>query len=192
MLFGVGPDGRVSGQHVSERTLERLAQSLDDVRPRPSYTLQQIEIGGDREVLAIIVDRGTDRPYRHRGIAYIRVGAVTQALTEERAQQITVETRHGSNRWETERSPLSIDALDEAEIVGAVRDGISLGRIPVDASMDPSEVLRRFDLVVDDKLTNAAVALFGRRDSIGASYTQCQIRLGRPARSPGESPLSGC
>lgn len=68
VLFGVAHDGRIPGQQVSERTLERLAQSLDDVRPHPSYTLQQVLIERDREVLAITVDRGADRPYRHRGV----------------------------------------------------------------------------------------------------------------------------
>jgi ATP-dependent DNA helicase RecG len=179
VLFGVAPDGRVSGQQVSERTLERLTQSLDDVRPHPSYTLQQIVVDGDREVLAIVVDRGADRPYRHRGVGYMRVGAVTQALSEERAQQITVEARHGSTRWETEISQLSMDVLDNAEIVRAVRDGVALGRIPPDASTDIVEVLQRFNLLENGQLTNAAVALFGRRDEIGSSYAQCQIRLGR-------------
>ena len=145
VLFGVAPDGRVPGQQVSERTLERLAQALDDIRPQPSYTLQQVLIDGDRKVLAIAVDRGTDRPYRHRGVAYIRVGAVTKALSEECAQQITVETRHASNRWETEVSPLTIDMLDEVEIVAAVRDGVQLGRIPplaTGGSTQPANALR--------------------------------------------------
>lgn len=179
VLFGVGPDGSIPGQQVSERTLERLAQSLDDIRPHPPYTLQQLVIEGDREVLAIIIDRGADRPYRHRGVAYIRVGAVTQALTEERAQQITVETRHGSNRWETEISPLTIKALDETEVARAVRDGVLLGRIPSDASTDTIDALQRFNLLDGGRLTNATVALFAHRDAAGASYAQCQIRLGR-------------
>jgi ATP-dependent DNA helicase RecG len=179
VLFGVAPDGRVPGQQVSERTLERLTQSLDDIRPHPSYTLQQVLIEGDREVLAVTVDRGADRPYRHRGVAFIRVGAVTQALSEERAQQITIEARHGSDRWETDVSTLTIDMLDDTEITRAVRDGVLLGRIPPDAPSDVVDVLQRFNLLDEGRLTNAAVALFARRDSAGSSYAQCQIRLGR-------------
>jgi ATP-dependent DNA helicase RecG len=179
VLFGIEPSGRVVGQQVSERTLERLAQSFDDIRPHPSYTVRHLDVGAAREVLAITVDRGADRPYRHRGVAYIRVGAVTQPLSEERAQQITIETRHGSKRWETEASAVGLDALDDTEIVRTVRDGISLGRIPPDSSTDPGDALQRFDLVADGGLTNAAVALFGGRDAVGAAYSQCQIRLGR-------------
>lgn len=180
MLFGVAPDGHIPGQQVSGRTLERLAQSLDDVRPHPSYTMQQVEIEGDRVVVAITVDRGADRPYRHRGTAFIRVGAVTQALSEERAQQITVETRHASNRWETEISQLPITALDEVEIARAVREGVALGRIPRDASTELVDVLQSFNLLDDaGRLSNAAVALFAQRDAAGPSYSQCQIRLGR-------------
>ena len=190
VLFGVAPDGRIPGQQVSERTLERLAQSLDDIRPHPSYTLQQVLLDGDREVLAITVDRGADRPYRHRGVAFIRVGAVTQALSEERAQQITVETRHTSNRWETEVSPLTINVLDDAEIVAAVRDGVLLGRIPPDASTDVVDVLHRFNLLDNGQLTSAAVALFVRRDTAGASYAQCHIRLGRFLGTDRLAPMS--
>jgi ATP-dependent DNA helicase RecG len=179
VLFGVAPDGRILGQQVSERTLERRAQSLDDIRPHPSYRLCNVVIDGDREILAIIVDRGADRPYRHRGVAYIRDGAVTQALSEERAQQITVETRHGANRWETEVSSLTVEALDDTEIARAVREGVALGRIPSDASTNTADALQRFNLLNDAKLTNAAVALFARRDETGGSFTQCQIRLGR-------------
>lgn len=179
VLFGVAPDGRVPGQQVSERTLERLAQSLDDVRPHES-TMQEVVIEGDREVVAITVDRGADRPYRHRGVAFIRVGAVTQVLSEERAQQITVETRHASNRWETEISQLPVTVLDELEIARAIREGVALGRVPPDASTELVDVLKSFNLLDDaGRLSNAAVALFAQRDATGPSYSQCQIRLGR-------------
>ncbi len=164
VLFGVDTDGTPVGQQVSVRTMERLVQSLAEIRPHPPYTVQRCVIDADREVLAVIVERGADRPYRFRGRAYVRSGAVTEALTEERAQQITVETRHAGNRWELEPASVGRAVLDEAEIAAAVRDGIALGRIPPDAATDLDGALQGFNLLTDDgEITNAAVALFGRR-----------------------------
>lgn len=54
VLFGVEPDGRVAGQHVSGRTVEDLAQELREIDPpsfpdRPSVEAVLIQKGRLKE-----------------------------------------------------------------------------------------------------------------------------------------------
>ncbi len=55
VLFGVVKAGSIVGQHVSDRTLEEIAQELKEIDPPIFPTVDRIEIGDGREVIAISV-----------------------------------------------------------------------------------------------------------------------------------------
>lgn len=47
-LFGVEADGRLSGQQVSGRTIEEIAQEIQELDPPAFPTIDRIEVGGER------------------------------------------------------------------------------------------------------------------------------------------------
>ena len=73
VLFGITPKGDVVGQQVSERTVEELSQEVRQIEPRVAATIARIGVTGDHEVLMICVGRGSARPYRYRGDAFLRI-----------------------------------------------------------------------------------------------------------------------
>ena len=74
-------------------------------------------------------------------------------------------------------SDLEITDLDENAILGAVREGIRNGRLPETTIREEIPIiLKKFGLLHDGKLNNAAAVLFGK-DLYG--YPQCLVRMAR-------------
>ena len=55
VLFGVTPEGRVAGQHVSERTLEEVSAELARIDPPAFPAIERIPVDEGREVVAVSV-----------------------------------------------------------------------------------------------------------------------------------------
>ncbi len=58
VLIGVGANGRLLGQQVSDSTLREVAAILEKIGPFPRVSLDRIPLGGGREVLSLSVPAG--------------------------------------------------------------------------------------------------------------------------------------
>jgi ATP-dependent DNA helicase RecG len=180
LLFGVTPDGRVVGQEVRESTLEKLYEALRAFDPEVTPAIETVKVAPGRHVIVVTVRQGRYRPYRYRGTAYKRVGAVTAEMgREEYQQRLFLDQMHTSDRWEIEPATLGLDDLDQEEVVQTLEDAVARGRVGDPFSRDPTAVLRGLGLVKNGLIINAAVALFGRADRLLPDYPQCLVKLAR-------------
>lgn len=74
VLFGVERDGSITGQQVSERTLEEVSVEIQRIDPPTFPEIERVRISADLEVVAVHVTRGVSPPYQYRGVSYRRVG----------------------------------------------------------------------------------------------------------------------
>ena len=72
VLFGVAPYGRITGQQVSDRTIEELVQEIRQIEPTVFPQIDRIEISQDRQVISLQVSSGPNRPYSYKGQAWKR------------------------------------------------------------------------------------------------------------------------
>lgn len=180
VLFGVEADGRVAGQHVSDRTLEDLAQEITQIEPPVFPGIERIPVADGREVLAVSVPQGQSRPYSHRGVAYKRVGNVNARLSRDEYNRMLLDSLHADRRWENEPAEgWAVADLDGAEIVRTVEEAVRRGRAEDPATRDPVELLRGLGLLREGKLLRAAVVLFGREDQLELRAPQCLLRVAR-------------
>jgi ATP-dependent DNA helicase RecG len=179
VLFGVSPDGRVVGQQVTDQTLEKLHAALVPFDPEITPTIERVEIGESREVIVVAVQQGRYRPYRYKGVAYKRIGAVTAEMSREEYERLFLEQLHTSDRWETEPATLTLDDLDHAEIGRALDDAVRRGRVSEPLSRDPLDLLRGLGLVKGGGILNAGAVLFARSDRLLPDYPQCLVKLAR-------------
>ena len=180
VLFGVEPGGRVIGQLVRERTVERLSAELSEVDPPAFPSIDRVTVSDEREVLVVTVSVGHQQPYTHRGKAWRRVGNTNRAMSREESHRVLLERLHGQFRWENEPVPdWTVDDLDRTEIVRTLDSAIRHGRAEDPGTRDPTELLRGFGLIRGDRLLRAAVVLFGRSERVGAEYPQCMLRVAR-------------
>ena len=129
VLIGVTKEGAITGQQVSDGTIERLAQELQNIDPPVFPTIDPVAVGNGMTVLTIRVSRGGMRPYRHKNDAYLRVGNTTRSMTQEEYNQILLERMHSEERWENQpASGWSIDDLDLGELRRTVLESIRMSR----------------------------------------------------------------
>lgn len=181
VLFGVTDDGEVRGQDVTSSSLEDVANELRQIEPRALLEPETVAVGHAREVIVVRVPGGlVGGPYTYRGRPYQREGPTTVPMPQQQYQRLLVERTHPANRWEIQPAHgLTIDDLDHAEITRTLDEAIRRGRLDEPGTRRPEEILRGFGMVRDGRLVNAAVALFGRSQSLRPHYPQCILRMAR-------------
>lgn len=180
VLFGVDTQGRILGQDVTDKTVQDVVQELSHLDPPAFPTIERIPLGSGRDVLAVLVERGSRRPYVFKGKAYRRVGTTNVEMSREGYNQMLLEQLHSTSRWENEpASGWTVADLDDTEIVRTLDEAIRRGRAEDPGTRDPSEILRGFGLLRDGQILRAAVVLFAKPDRLLPDFPQCLLRVAR-------------
>ena len=180
VLFGVQQNRRVSGQIVSDRTIEQLSSALSEIDPPAFPTIDQVPVRDELRVVVVTVSVGQHQPYSHRGRALRRVGNTNRTMSRDEYHRVLLERLHGQHRWENEPVPdWTIDDLDASEITRTIDEAIRRRRAEDPGTRDSAALLRGFGLIHGDRLLRAAVVLFGRSERMGGEYPQCLLRVAR-------------
>lgn len=179
ILYGVKDDGKIIGQTVSDSTKRSIAEAVNRIEPFVDLEITYVAIPGtEKYVIVIFVEEQRFmRPFTYKGRAYQRIESTTTVMPQERYNHLLME-RGGKYGWEAMINPdLKIADLDENAILGAVREGIRNGRLPETTIREEIPViLKKFRLLNEGKLNNAAAVLFGKELY---DYPQCLLRMAR-------------
>ena len=181
VLFGVTPGGKISGQQVSDRTIEEVSAEVAEIDPPVFPTIAQRHVDGGKSVVSVSTGRGISVPYMYRGSAYRRVGNTNLKMSADEYNRVLFERMHGQRRWENEPAEgWSVADLDEEEIMVTVRESIRQNRLSEPSALDIENLLTGLNLMRDGVLLRAAVVLFGKRERMGpATMPQCLLRVAR-------------
>lgn len=179
VLIGVGSDGKLTGQHISDNTLREAATMLSKLDPPNMIEMNRFPLKDNKEILIFLAHPNKSlRPFTFDGKAYQRVGSTTSIMPQQTYQRLLLDKLHANRRWESETARGSqISDLDTEEILRTVRLGIQAGRIPENIGDNIPSILDRLELRKNGEILNAAVILFGTKFLV--DYPQCQIRLAR-------------
>jgi len=97
----------------------------------------------------------------------------------EYLQQLTISNANDNQPWERQTvNDVSLDDLDINEILSTIREGAINNRIPENyVTGDPWQALIHLGLIEKNKITNAALILFGKEPD--KKHPQCLLRLAR-------------
>lgn len=180
VLFGIDPDTRILGQMVSDRTIEEVAQEIKDIDPPVFPSIERIDVSSGRQVIAVTVSQGSNRPYSYKGRAYGRVGNTSPELSREEYHRMLLERLHGERRWENEPAVgWTVADLDGAEVVRTLEEAIRRGRADDPGVRDVAEILRGLGLMRDGQLLRAAIVLFGLSQRLESEMAQCLLRVAK-------------
>lgn len=179
ILYGVKDDGRIIGQAISDSTKRSIAEAINRIEPFVDLEVSYTTIPDtEKYVITIFAEKQHFmRPFTYKGRAYQRIESTTTVMPQERYNHLLLE-RGGKYGWEAMINPdLKIADLDENAIIGAVREGIRNGRLPETTIREEiSIILKKFRLLNDGRLNNAAAVLFGKELY---DYPQCLLRMAR-------------
>lgn len=172
--IGVEPTGRVCGVELGKGTLEDLANKIaQGTSPRVTPSISSVS--RDRKTVVIVsVPESTPKPVYAFDRPYRRAGKTNQRLFQDETMRLFMSSRGVT--WD--QSTLTDATVEEDIDPALVRRFLFAARserrwdVPDETAVD--RVLRQLRLLHGDKLTVAAVLLFGRNPQ--RLLTQAMVR----------------
>ncbi len=182
-IIGVNQHGKMVGQKVTDNTQQEIAKEIAKIEPLPSsLNIEYVTLieQKDHKIIVASIDRGDAIPYTYNGRAFYRNQSSTMRMPQSRYAQLLMErSMQSDNTWETQLvEGATIDDLDHEEIRRTIRIATNINRLSTGALNESIEnILIKLELMKENKLTNAAMALFAK--SFTFNFTQCLIKLAR-------------
>jgi ATP-dependent DNA helicase RecG len=180
VLFGVTDKGELRGQDINANTMETISAELGRIDPPAFPDIETVTLENGKSVIALRVPGGGG-VYTYDGRPYIRTGPTTRVMPREEYERRLMDRMHSTRRWENEpvAKGVSIKDLDEEDIQITLQSAIDAGRMDRPRKTDTKSILTGLGLIVDGKLTNAAVVLYGKAGKLESIYPQYSIRVAR-------------
>jgi ATP-dependent DNA helicase RecG len=179
VFLGVKNDGRLVGQMVSDATRQEIANELRKFEPPVSIEISYVPIAGEKFVIAMEASSGEHIPYIYDGRPYYRLESSTSVMPQHLYEQLLVKRGQLNHSWERFIADgYTLEDLDHDLIINTIHKSVKEKRlVKVAMQEDVSTVLQNLNLMKNGSITNAAIALFGKK--FLPDYPQCQIKMAR-------------
>lgn len=176
VYFGIDEGREIIGQEVSDQTLRSISQKIRQrIKPEVSPEIKAMEIKG-KKIIEVKIKEGNNKPYYLDGVAYKRTGTENPAISPDELERIILGKR--KRYWDSEICEnASVNDIDEEKVKWFLRKAKAERNFDVEPETPVKEALERLELVKNEKLTNAAVLLFGRNPQ--KYFLQAETRCAR-------------
>jgi len=170
LILGVTDNKEVVGIDLSNGKQEAIINKTIDllgIQPEIKVLTQD-----DKKIMVITVQKFSN-PIPFKGKYYKRVGNTTREMHREELKKMLLK----EVSWDNLTGDYSIDEIDEETVRHFIKLANSKKRIPiVDEDESVESILERLDLIIDGKLTNASILLFGKNPQ--KYFISATIRVG--------------
>lgn len=185
LYFGINDDGKVVGQDISDRTIQKVSTSiLTSIEPRVYPNIYEDTIS-DKTVLIVDVKNGPDRPYFYKGKSYKRVGTSNAYLSRYEVEKALYERDNPKYRYEKTTIKEYKGVLDRKTINWFLKKAKEERSLPVDEDDKQNDILKKLNLSTDGQLNLAGLVCFGKEIQryVPETLVKCAIFDGLEKRS---------
>jgi len=177
VIFGVKDNGQIVGQEVTDKTRKEIAVELSKIEPHAKVDVQFVKVAGNHQAIVLLVTPGEKAPYTYDGRAFIRNQSTTGRMAKE--EYMYLHNQNNPTLWEgLTSSSCKLSDLDHNRIREVARLAVAEKRLPEIAMKASIQgILKKFKLIINEKLTNAAVILFCKNEQ--KQFMQSSIKLAR-------------
>ena len=177
VLIGVS-GGKLTGQDVSDRTQQEIANALKDFEPRVKIDWKIFPLENSKQVILFKIAPNWDLiPFTFKGRPFWRIGTTTSIMSRDHYLELIREQIEKTHPYETfPARDYSLGQIDVRKLNNVIEVGIRLGRLTSEARGKPEEILEKLQLLAQGKLKNAAAILFGKNFSF---MPQCCVQMAR-------------
>ena len=160
ILIGVTDKSKIKGVEIGKETLNnwvnRISQSTEPV-VIPEINNYRIK---DKNIVVITIKESPIKPVSYKGICYIRIKNSNRKLTPKEIAELHLQTLGFS--WDyCEARDATIEDVDLKKVKDYIELANRTGRRKI--KENPIEVLRKLELIKNEKPTLAAILLFGKK-----------------------------
>ncbi len=167
ILLGVRDDKSIEGFNGQQESV--INQIIDCLGIHPKIEVENIE---NKEILLVKVEKSNNL-IAYKNIYYKRIGNTTRVMPQNEIRERLLE----GISWESQTGSFTVDDINENTIREFVKYGISTGRLPSIPDNETIEsILEKLGLIIDDKITNAGILLFGKNPQ--KYFINANIRVG--------------
>lgn len=179
VLIGVTDDGKIIGQAIADGTKKEIAGEISKLEPHAKVDIDYVSVKPDLAVIVLMVGSGNNAPYVYEGRSFLRSQSTTRRMPQGSYEQLLYDRRSSSISWESlTTNDCVIKDLDKGRIQQVIDMAVAEKRLPSSAlRASTEEMLKKFKLLVGNRLTNAAVILFCKDEF--KQFMQSNIRLAR-------------
>jgi len=177
VLIGVKDNGTIVGVPINDAHRQKIAAEIKKIEPFTNIDVDYVPVNDDHKVIVLSVDAGNNAPYKYDGRHFTRTQSTTSRMTQEEIDYLT--HKNNPQRWEAlTNNDCTINDLDKTRIKEIARMGVAAGRLTASANNDSAiNILKKLNLVRNEKLTNAAVILFCKKEE--KHFLQSTLKLAR-------------
>ena len=179
VLYGVSPAGKVLGLTVTTETLEDVHNELRKIEPPAFPDVETVTLANGLSVIVLRVPGGGG-PFTCEGRPYLRNGPTTVVMPQSIYERRLLERMHATHRWENRPAEgIGVDDLDHSEIIRTIDEAIRRRRMDDPGTRNIRELLVGLNLIYEERLLSAAVALFAKSERLLPNYPQCLLKMAR-------------
>ena len=155
LYFGVGRDGEIVGQTVTENTLREISRTISEhIEPKIFPKINEVTFEGKSCIH--IEFAGNNLPYYAYGRAYMRVGDEDRQISAKEIERFILNMKRDRIRWDKEIcEKAKFEDIGVEKLKWFLKEAGKEYR-SIENSLD------KLGLLQDGKLLNAAVILFGQ------------------------------
>lgn len=177
VVFGIKDNGQIVGQEVTDKTRKEIAIELNKIEPHAKIDVKYVRVTNDRQAIILMINSGDNAPYAYDGRSFVRNQSTTMRMTKE--EYMYLHNHNNPTLWEgLTSSKCKLRDLDYNRIREVVKMAVWEKRLP-ETAMKASvpDILKKLDLFINEKLTNAAVILFCKSER--QPFMQSSLKLAR-------------
>jgi len=184
ILIGINDSGKIKGVDIGKSTLEDLANKIKentDPKIYPHITTKAID---GKSIIIIDVKESSDHLILAFGRPLKRMSKSTMRMSKDEYENLILEKHKDKLQFDTQICPkATIRDIDKEKVRWFLRKAKEERNYDIDPGTPIKEVLNRFNLMQNEKLTNTAILLFSKDSQ--RFFPQVKIRAGRLKGSEG-------
>ena len=163
ILVGVSNSGKILGVEVGKDTIEKLTNKIrDNTEPVVYPSISVVDASG-KEVIVIEIKESLDKPVLAFGRPFKRVGRSSLRMAKDEYERTIVGKHREELRFDNRIcEEAGLEDIDEGKVRWFVREARRKRGLAVEDGTLVNDALAKLNLLGNNKLTNAAILLFGK------------------------------
>ena len=178
ILVGINNSGEVNGVEIGKNTLEDLTNKIKENTDPEIQSRIATRTINNKTIIVVRVKESNDHLVLAFGRPYKRVGKSTVRMSKDEYESMILEKHKEKLYFDSqicERA--TIADIDEEKIKWFLRKVKEERNLDIKPTISPKEALRKLNLLVDNKLTKAAILIFGKIHQ--KYFIQSEVRCAR-------------
>src|SRR3989339_276097 len=171
VYLGISDKGKITGVKVGKESVQKW---LNEIKHKTNFKIipdvEETKINA-KTIITFSIPEYPNKPIPFRGRYYKRIKNSNHLMTIEEIADIYLKARNRS--WDmyvdTEASLNDLDFEKVNKLIGKINENRD-----IKIAEDPLAFLRKYDLILGEKITNAAILLFSKKPLF---YSEIQIGL---------------